>query len=475
MGLQDYSYPMYRHQLRNLKEWLHRSRRKPLVLRGARQVGKSTLVELFCESETDRDLVTVNLERHPHLARAFASNDPATILNLIDTVSDVPLSDRSILFLDEIQAAPSAFASLRYFFEDMPQRPIVAAGSLMEFMLSNHTFSMPVGRIEYLNLGPMTFTEFLKAVRQDRLAREIETFEWPSGEESPGPHPLIHQRLLELLRLYHFVGGMPEAVRVYAETENLPAVSAVHAGIVDTWRDDFPKYAARRDLTRMLRVFHFAARHPGRKIKYSNVSPDDQSATVRRDIDLLEMARVVARVTHSPCSGLPLQADVNEKVFKLIFLDVGLMNAVCGVGWQTLANQTHTQLVNAGPTAEQFIGQHLQYLYAERPNRALTYWLREGRSNNAEVDYVAEFGGRIVPIEVKAGRAGTLKSLHQFVFEKRVPFAIRFHADLPALQTVDTEIRRGHGAERVHYRLLSLPLYLVERLPRIIDGLPSVV
>ena len=138
---------MYRHRLRNLKEWLHRPRRKPLVLRGARQVGKSTLVELFCEAESDRDLVTVNLERHPHLAEAFATNDPATILNLVDAISDRPLSERNILFLDEIQAAPSAFASLRYFFEDMPQRPVVAAGSLMEFMLSDHSFSMPVGRI----------------------------------------------------------------------------------------------------------------------------------------------------------------------------------------------------------------------------------------------------------------------------------------------------------------------------------------
>ena len=466
---------MYRHRFRNLKEWLHRPRRKPLVLRGARQVGKSTLVELFCESEFDRDLVTVNLERHPHLAQAFMSNDPATILNLVDAVSDAPLSDRSILFLDEIQAAPSAFASLRYFFEDMPQRPVVAAGSLMEFMLSDHTFSMPVGRIEYLNVGPMTFTEFLMAVGQDRLAREIEAFEWPSGGGSPGLHPLIHQRLLESLRLYHFVGGMPEAVRTYSESRNLRAVSAVHAGIVDTWRDDFPKYAARRNLTRMLRVFHFAARNPGRKVKYSNVSPDDQSATVRRDIDLLEMARVIARVTHSQCSGLPLQADVNEKVFKLIFLDVGLMNAVCGLGWQTLANQHPTQLVNAGPAAEQFVGQHLQYLLAERPNRELTYWLREGRSSNAEVDYVTEFGGRIVPIEVKAGRAGALKSLHQFVFEKRAPLAIRFHADLPELQTIDTEVRRSHGAERVRYRLLSLPLYLVERLPRIVDALSAAV
>ena len=462
---------MYRHQLRNLKEWLYRPRRKPLVLRGARQVGKSTLVELFCEAEAGRDLVTVNLERHPHLAQAFASNDPAAILNLVGAVSDTPLSDRSILFLDEIQAAPSAFASLRYFFEDMPQRPVVAAGSLMEFMLSDHTFSMPVGRIEYLNLGPMTFTEFLKAVGHDRLAREIETFEWPLGEDSSGLHPLIHRRLLEFLRLYQFVGGMPEAVRVYSESGSLPAVSAVHSGIVDTWRDDFPKYAARRDLTRMLRVFQFAARNPGRKVKYSNVSPDDQSATVRRDIDLLEMARVIARVTHSQCSGLPLQADVNEKVFKLIFLDVGLMNAVCGLGWQTLANLTHTQLINAGPAAEQFIGQHLQYLLAERPSRELTYWLREGRSNNAEVDYVADFGGCIVPIEVKAGRAGTLKSLHQFVFEKHVPFAVRFHAEPPALQVVDAEVRRRHGAGRVRYRLLSLPLYLVERLPHMVDRL----
>jgi len=466
---------MYRHQLRYLREWLHRPRRKPLVVRGARQVGKSTLVELFCEAETGRDLVTVNLERHPHLAQAFATNDPATILNLVGAVSDSPVSERSILFFDEIQAAPSAFASLRYFFEDMPERPVVAAGSLMEFMLSAHTFSMPVGRIEYLNMGPMTFTEFLMAIGQDRLTKEIEAFELPSGEESPGPHPLIHQRLLELLRLYHFVGGMPEAVRVYSESTNLRAVSAVHAAIVDTWRDDFPKYAARRDLTRMLRVFQFAARNPGRKVKYSNVSPDDQSATIRRDIDLLEMARVIARVTHSQCSGLPLQADVNEKVFKLIFLDVGLMNAVCGLGWQALAHQTPTQLVNAGPAAEQFVGQHLQHLLAERANRELTYWLREGRSNNAEIDYVAEFGGCVVPIEVKAGRAGTLKSLHQFVCEKRVPFAIRFHAEPSALQTVDAEVRRRHGTERVRYRLLSLPLYLVERLPRIVDGLSAVV
>ncbi len=462
---------MHRHRLQHMQEWLHRATRKPLVLRGARQVGKSTLVRLFCEAESDRDLLTVNLERHPHLADTFAGNDPASVLNVIEAVSDQPLSERTVLFLDEIQAAPSAFVSLRYFLEEMPALPIVAAGSLMEFMLADHSFAMPVGRIEYLDLGAMTFTEFLRAVGQERLARQIETFEWPSGDAPPAPHPAIHQRLLEFLRLYHFVGGMPEAVKVYAESRSLRDASAVHGSIIDTWRDDFPKYAARRDLTRMLRVFNFAARHAGRKIKYSNVSPEDQSATIRRDIDLLAMARVIAKVTHSHCSGLPLQAELKDKVFKLIFLDIGLMNAICGLGWHAISAQTDTQLVNAGPGAEQFIGQHLQFLHAGRPNRELTYWLREGRSNNAEVDYVCELGGRIVPIEVKAGRTGTLKSLHQFAAEKRAPLAVRFDAEPPSLHTVDAEVRRGRGSERVRYPLVSLPLYLVERLPRIVEDL----
>ena len=464
---------MHRHRLNHLREWLHRSGRKPLVLRGARQVGKSTLVRLLCEAETDRDLLTVNLERYPQLADAFASNDPGAILNVIEAASGQARSEHTVLFLDEIQAAPNAFVSLRYFLEEMPELPIVAAGSLMDFMLSDHGFSMPVGRIDYLDLGAMTFTEFLRALGEDRLVLEIESFEWTSGDAPPVLHPVVHQRLLELVRLYQFVGGMPEAVKVYSETRSLRATGAVHASIIDTWRDDFPKYAARRDLTRMLRVFNFAASQVGRKVKYSNVSPDDQSATIRRDMDLLAMARVIAKVTHSQCAGLPLQADLKEKVFKLIFLDIGLMNAICGLDWQTIAGQTETQLVNAGPGAEQFIGQHLQFLLAERPNRELTYWLREGRSNNAEVDYVCEFGSRIVPMEVKAGRTGKLKSLHQFVADRWVPFAVRFDTDPPALHTVDASVRRGHGSEQVRYRLLSLPLYLVERLPSLVNSLAA--
>ena len=193
----------------------------------------------------------------------------------------------------------------------------------------------------------MTFTEFLRATGKQGLAAAIDDFEWPPDEDTSIP-PVVHEHLLEQLRAYQFVGGMPEAVKVYADSGNLRTASTVHASIVDTYRDDFPKYAPRRDMTRMLRVFNFAARQPSRKVKYSNVSPDDQSATILRDIDPLAMARVVAKVTHSACSGLPLQADLKESVFKLVFLDVGLMNAICGVGWETLAARTGTELVNAG-------------------------------------------------------------------------------------------------------------------------------
>ncbi len=462
---------MDRHQSTDLRTWLHSRRRKPLVIRGARQVGKSTLVELLAKQEGS-SLSAINLERHPHLGEVFACNDPKAILDMLHSALDTPLSAEGILFLDEIQAVPAAIASLRYFFEEMPQQPVIAASSLMEFALADHAFSMPVGRVDSLQVGPMTFTELLNGIGKGRLARTIDQFEWRTGSGASIP-AIIHEQLLQHLRLYQYIGGMPEAVCVFADSGSLRDVSDVHANIVDTYRDDFPKYAARRDMTRMLRVFNFAARQPGRKVKFSNISPNDQSATIRRDIELLTMARVASKVTHSACSGLPLQADCKENVFKLLFLDVGLMNAICGVGWETIQAAGTTDLVNAGTSAEQFIGQHLQYLLARRPNRELTYWLREGRSNNAEVDYVVELGGQIVPIEVKAGRVGTLKSLHQFVAEKEPALAVRFDASPPSLQKVQAAVRIKDSSHQVHYPLLSLPLYLVERLPDIVKEILS--
>lgn len=215
---------------------------------------------------------------------------------------------------------------------------------------------------------------------------------------------------------------------------------------------------------RMQHVLNFAARNVGIKIKYSNVMQDVHSATIRQDIDLLSMARVITKVVHTHASGLPLQAELDDKVYKLLFLDVGLMNAVSGLGWHALSRLDDVKLINDASIAEQFVGQHLQELLADSLNRELTYWLREGRSSNAEIDFVVALGGQIVPVEVKAGGKGTLRSLHQFMSEKNAPLAVRFDSDPPSRQTISTSVQKSTGRAEVSYRLLSLPLYLVERL-----------
>ena len=411
-----------------------------------------------------RSLAEVNLERHADLAPAFARNDPAYLLNVLEALPKVgPIGPGGLLFLDEIQAVPDAISALRYFREDMPNLPVLAAGSLLDFAVADHRASMPVGRIAYLHMGPMSFTEFLNAVGAEGLARIVDAFEIERGLDVA-----IHKRLLELLRMYFFTGGMPEAVQAYARTRRFRDAVEVHTSIIDTYREDFSKYIGSRSLGRIVNVFNFAARNVGRKVKYIHFSREDKAAATKADIELLCLARVLSKVVHSHCNGLPLQADADARATKLLFMDVGLMNAVSGLGWTAIDGMNETRLVNEGGMAEQFIGQHLKGLFADSPNRELSYWLRDGRATNAEVDYVAAFDGRIVPIEVKAGASGTLKSLHQFVAEKGVAEAVRFDAAPPSVRMVRTRVRRGGAQTEVAYRLISLPLYLVERLPAIL-------
>jgi predicted AAA+ superfamily ATPase len=448
-----------RKQLEILSKWHDKPNRKPLIIRGARQVGKSTLVQLFAE-QNGLSLTSVNLERYPDLSSVFKTNSPTKIVDLIEALPNTGcVNANSLLFLDEIQAIPEAIPTLRYFYEEMQSLAVVAAGSLLEFVLTEHKFSMPVGRIEYLNMGPMTFTEFLHGIGEEKLASFIWSFNFKDKIED-----LIHTRLMQLLRTYFFVGGMPEAVKTYATTHKIHDASEVHTSIIETYRQDFPKYKGPRSLARIQNVFNFSARHIGKKVKYSAFSPDDKTSTIKSDIDALCMARVLTKVIHSNSNGLPLQADMKESVYKLLFLDVGLMNTICGLSWQSVSAMTDQQLVNEGSNAEQFIGQHLLDLTADTPNRQLCYWLREGRKSNAEVDYVIANNGKIIPIEVKSGLSGSLKSLHQFMGEKKMTSAVRFDANQPSKQVVKTIFADGKSLKEVSYLLYSLPLYLVERL-----------
>ena len=440
---------MYRFALSYLKEWKDKPGRKPLIVRGARQVGKSFLVQMLAREEFD-SLVEINFEREPEAATLFESKSPRRILPLLEARYDRSVSPgKSLLFLDEIQAAPMVLAALRYFHEELPELHVVAAGSLLEFVLEEPIFSMPVGRIEYLHLGPMQFEEYLLALGRDKLREFLRDY----AINEPMPEGL-HLELMRLLRQFTVLGGMPESIKTYLETNSQKDADAVKQSILSTYRDDFNKYRTRVEHGRISKVFAKIPLLVGQKFKYSEVDRDERARSLARALDLLCLARVAHRVNHSDANGLPLGAEANDRDFKVLFMDVGLLCRSCGLNLADVEAAGDMMLVNSGTVAEQLIGQHLFYCgqFFEEPE--LHYWRRQKASSSAELDYVRAVGPHIVPIEVKAGKTGRLKSLHLFLRKKGLDFGLRFNSDVPSLMEGE-------------YRLLSLPLYMVGQARRL--------
>ena len=454
-----------RRQLRSLDAWLQRANRKPLILRGARQVGKSTLVRTFAQ-ERGLTLFEINLERHLELDAVFATLSLDAILTELEGHFGSSLREaaRPLLFLDEVQATPRALAALRYFYEERPELPVIAAGSLLEFALAEASFSLPVGRVESLHLQPCVFEEFLGALGETQLLDLLSELTVERGLAASS-----HRRLLERQRQFLFVGGMPEAVAAFVATGELAEAARVQASIVETYQDDFAKYARSHELARLHRVFAHVPRAIGQKVKYANISRDDRARDVRRAIDLLIQAGLVVPIYHSDATAIPLAATRNVDIYKLTFVDIGLMNRVCRLDWRDLARLDLRGLINEGNIAEQFVAQHLHLLFADYERPELHYWVRQRKSHNAEVDFVVAQGRRVIPVEVKAGERGTLRSLHQFVVDKKVALALRIDANPPSLQRVLTTTRQQKGLVEVDYALLSLPLYAIGQLPRLLE------
>jgi predicted AAA+ superfamily ATPase len=449
-----------------LADWYQRKGRKPLVIRGARQVGKSTLVRNYTKRQ-GLSLLEVNCEQHVHLDAVFKTFDLDRIIRELEFITREKIGGQdSLLFLDEIQSTPHGLAALRYFYEKKQQVPVVAAGSLLEFVLNDHDYSMPVGRVEYLHLGPMSFFEFLGAQNEFTLLDYLRSY---SSDMTPSA--TAHEQLLSHLRDYLLVGGMPEAISAFIEEQSLAGVvSSVHFSILETYRDDFGKYGSKSELPHIRRAFDYLPTAVGKRVKYVNIDPHSKSGPLKRAVELLEHARLLHRVCHSSASGVPLAAGVDERVFKSLWLDVGLMNAACGISSIRQAEFHATRLVNEGSMAEQFIGQHLLYQQPSGKRPTLHYWLRKGRSSNAEVDFVRQVATAIVPVEVKAGRSGTLKSLQQFSYAKKSPLAVRFDLNPPSLVGIKHRIRVGTQNKEVAFQLLSLPLYMVDCMPRMVEA-----
>ena len=442
-----------------LKRWFAKKGRKPLVICGARQVGKSTMVRNFAKRH-HLDLVEINLEKHKNLNKLFVTKNISEICREIEFLTDLNLDnpENKLLFLDEIQAVPEAIPCLRYFYEEFPELAVVSAGSLLEFTLAKHNFSMPVGRIEYLFIGPMNFLEFLTASGQFKLIDLITNFSWGSAFPTTA-----HVRLCALLRDYIIVGGMPEAVGAFVANGNLDDVIDIHLSIIETYQDDFAKYARHSQLSKIQNVFQYVPQAVGQKVKYSNIDPHSQAREIKEAIELLVKARIITRVNHSNASGIPLGANSNLKIHKLFFLDIGLVNTMCGTKHLSLETLQSSRFVNEGSIAEQFIAQHL--LHAGRPNSTpeLFYWLREGKTGNAEVDFIVPLDSEILPIEVKAGKSGTLKSLQQFIVCKNTQKAFRFDLNPPSKQEIEYTVANADSENcHIKFELASLPLYMVQ-------------
>ncbi len=451
-----------RKELSYLLEWSLRSNHKPLVIRGARQVGKSTLVRQFAEA-SGLALLEINFERNPEYREAFASKDPNLIQTAIQLLTGTKiLAGKTLLFLDEIQAAPEALAALRYFYEEKPELHVLAAGSLLEFALADAQFSMPVGRIEYLHLGPIQFDDFMAAMGHVDLVDYLRKL---SLEDIRNQSMLavIHEKCMNLLKQYWIVGGLPEAVVQYVATNDFSEVSRVQQSIVATYRDDFNKYSHGKLKRLVQMVFDQLPIMVGRKFKYAQVSHDYRAAELDSALQQLCMARVATKVFHTAANGVPLAAEVNPRFFKTLYLDIGLMCAALHLNVLDLGKED-LSLINNGALAEQFVGQHLMYSGSYYESPELYYWVREAKSAAAELDYVLSCDHQIIPVEIKAGTTGTLKSLHQFLKEKQRRFALRLNADVPSLLSDKKNLTDG---STINYELLSLPLYLIGDAPRL--------
>ena len=455
-----------RREIAYLEEWAARQSRKPLVIRGARQVGKSTLVREFANA-AGLPLVTIDFERNPELREAFTVRYPARILSTLALLTGQTIVPGThLLFLDEIQAAPEALAALRYFYEEAPELHVVAAGSLVEFTLADTRFSMPVGRIEYLHLGPLVFEDFLDAMGHPELSAHLRAV--PLSDLEDAFPDAVHKRYVDLLREYWVVGGLPEAVSGYAQgcgsaDGGFSELARIQQSVMATYRDDFNKYSHGSTGDRVRMVFDSLPGLVGRKFKYVGVSRDHRAAELADALRLLCMARIAYKVCRTAANGVPLAAEVNERHFKCLFMDIGLMCAALHLDLLDLRTHDLT-LVNAGALAEQFIGQHLLYSGPGYETPALYYWARETKNAAAEVDYLMTLGAQVVPVEVKAGATGSLKSLHRFLKEKGSAFGLRFNAAAPSLLRDSTRLPNG---DTLDYHLLSLPLYLVGQARRL--------
>jgi predicted AAA+ superfamily ATPase len=437
----------------DLRRWKDQEGRMPLLLRGARQVGKTYLVEKFGKAEFS-ELITLNFELHPEYKKCFSSLEPEKIINSIELVTGKTIKPGStLLFFDEIQECPGAIMAMRYFKEQMPLLHLIGAGSLLEFVLNDEDFRMPVGRIQFLYLRPLSFGEYLDVLGHSNLRSYLKTVHVKDTIEE-----VVHEKLLSLVREYCIFGGMPAVISKYLATKSALQCQELQSDILFSFRKDFGKYGKRFPQEHLETIFSKTPGIIGQWLKYVNLDPDTSSATLKEAVKKLAKAGVILPVYATSGAGLPFISHMNEKKLKLLFLDIGLVKRACNLDVEILMKQD-LLLINQGGLAEQFVGQELLAYTGKKEVDTLFAWTRDSKGSQAEVDYLVAMGSYILPIEVKAKTSGALRSLRIFLSEKKSPFGIRI-SEVPF---------------SFYDKVLSIPFYMIEQIPRLSHELLKLV
>lgn len=435
-----------------LAKWKKSAAHKPLLIRGARQIGKSSSVRHLGESF--RSFVEVNFDRQPELKSIFTDNlSPHRIVSQLEAIfmSEI-IPGETLLFIDEIQECEGAITALRYFKEEMPELHVIAAGSLLEFTLRDIS-SFGVGRIRSMFMYPMTFNEFLQA-SNSFLAKAVAAAS-PSAPLSEA----LHNAVVEQYKSYILVGGMPEAVKCWTEGGDYLACREIHEDIVRTYEIDFAKYGSRVNPTLIRQTLHSVVRQLGSKFIYSRIGEGVRSEKVKEALDLLTLACLIVPVNATQANGLPLDAEEKRGFVKYLYLDSGLLLAIQNMQMHNIGEisaevltATSAELVNKGPISEMICGNELIRNDSPFMQPQLYYWVKEDRMSNAEIDYIIARNGKILPIEVKSGVKGGMKSLHLFMDAKHLDSAVRI-----SLEPFGTIVERDKEID-------ILPLYAVKRI-----------
>jgi len=426
---------MKRDRLKDLEDWRHDPHRKPLLIRGCRQVGKSWLVREF--GRQFDTFVEINFEKNKRVHQYFdADLHVDTILEKLSLHTQTKIeAGRTLLFFDEIQACEGALQALRYFKEDRPDIHVIAAGSLLDFSLNK--LGIAVGRVQFMQLYPLSFSEYMTVLGLENYR------EFLFNQEND---PVIHEQILDHLKNYMWLGGMPAVVDAWCKEKDSVVCQTLQDEIIESYQIDFHKYAKQHEIVHVARVFEKVPAMLGNKFIYSHVDNGIRSELVKNALLLLETAGIVKRCFHTAAQHPPLGAEQNDKKFKAYYFDVGIAQRLLGLDVKQWMLKP-LQLSNQGQVAEQFVAQELIAYSDYRKSAKLYYWHREKKSSNAEVDFIVMKEGNIIPVEVKSAKKGSMKSLYLFLKEHtNAEFGLK--------------ISEGHFSKQPG--MIEIPLYALE-------------